>query len=66
MTKEEKFKQKVLNALLNGDYVKINVGLFQEKSAYCPKCNIVKRFVGKEEKFCSKCGTQLVEVQIED
>ena len=66
MTKEEKLAQVTHNVILNGDYAYLNVGLRQEKSAYCPKCNIVKRFVGKEEKFCSKCGTQLVEVQIED
>jgi len=66
MTKEEKLAQKILNNVQNGNFVEFNVGLFQEKSAYCPKCNIVKRSVGKEEKFCSKCGTQLVEVQIED
>ena len=64
MTENE--KKKIQNAVLNGDYVEINLSLHQEKSAYCPKCNIVKRFVGKEEKFCSKCGTQLVEVQIEE
>ncbi len=66
MTKEEKFAQVTHNAILNGDFAIFNADLCQEKSAYCPKCNIVKRFVGKEEKFCSKCGTQLVEVQIED
>ena len=64
MTENE--KKKIQNAVLNGDYAEINLSLLQEKSAYCPKCNIVKRSVGKEEKFCSKCGTQLVEVQIED
>ena len=66
MTKEEKLAQKILNNVQNGNFVEFNAGLLKEKSAYCPKCNIVKRFVGKEEKFCSKCGTQLVEVQIED
>lgn len=66
MKKNEKLAQEILNNIRNGHVSVFNADLPKEKSAYCPKCNIVKRSVGKEEKFCSKCGTQLVEVQIED